>query len=283
MVNLITNLADLHQNINQHFDISELKSICLELNIDYENLSGYNKLDKCRELISYLQRRGRLNDLIHVCERQRPHIKWGEIAHDAQDHGSHPVANEISVLFLAADPTNTARLRLGEELREIQEKLQLAQLRDQFILQERTSLRPADISQALLDLQPTVVHFSGHGTTDGELCFEDRNGKSFLVPQGALSDLFEQFASSIKCVVLNACYSERQAKGIVAHIDYVVGMNQAIGDEVAIAFSVGFYQALGAGRSFDEAFKLGCVQIRLQGKHGYSTPVLLKKREVINK
>jgi hypothetical protein len=31
----------------------------------------------------------------------------------------------ISILFLSADPTDASRLRLGEELREIQEKLQL--------------------------------------------------------------------------------------------------------------------------------------------------------------
>ena len=32
----------------------------------------------------------------------------------------------ITILFVAADPTNASRLRLGEEYREIQEKLQLA-------------------------------------------------------------------------------------------------------------------------------------------------------------
>jgi len=31
----------------------------------------------------------------------------------------------VSILFLAADPTDISRLRLGEELREIQEKLQV--------------------------------------------------------------------------------------------------------------------------------------------------------------
>ncbi len=33
------------------------------------------------------------------------------------------------VLFLAADPRDAARLRLGEELREIDEKLRLSRLR----------------------------------------------------------------------------------------------------------------------------------------------------------
>lgn len=54
-------------------------------------------------------------------------------------------------------------------------------------------------------------------------------------------------------------------------------MNQAIGDKAAIAFSIGFYQALGAGRTTEEAYKLGVVQIRLQGIPEHLTPVLNKK------
>ncbi|MEO7840388.1 MAG: RDD family protein [Anaerolineales bacterium] len=183
----------------------------------------------------------------------------------------------ISILFLAADPTNSSRLRLGEELREIQEKLQLAQLREQFELHQRMSVRPSDISQALLDVQPQIVHFSGHGTSAGALCFENQIGEMQFIQPEALAALFEQFASRIDCVVLNACYSEIQAKAIAKHIANVVGMNKAIGDKAAIAFAVGFYQGLGAGRSIEEAYKLGCVQIGLQGIPENLTPVLINR------
>jgi len=187
------------------------------------------------------------------------------------------VTNIVSILFLSADPTDTSRLRLGEELREIQEKLQLAKLRERFELQQRMSVRPADISQALLDVQPRIVHFSGHGTTTGALCFENRIGETHPIQPDALAVLFEQFADQVSCVVLNACYSETQANAIAQHIDYVIGMNQAIGDRAAIAFAIGFYQALGAGRTIEDAYKLGCVQIRLQGISEHLTPVLITK------
>ena len=85
--------------------------------------------------------------------------------------------------------------------------------------------------------------------------------------------------SEVSCVVLNACYSEIQASAIVKHIDYVIGMKQAIGDKAAIAFAIGFYQALGAGRTIEASYKLGCVQIRLQGIPEHLTPVLLKKEQ----
>lgn len=183
----------------------------------------------------------------------------------------------ISILLLSADPTNASRLRIGEELREIQEKLQLARLREKFKLDSRMSARPADISQSLLDLQPHIVHFSGHGTAMGALCFENHLGEIHPIAPDALAALFEQFTDHVNCVLLNSCYSEVQAVAIAQHIDYVVGMNQAIGDKAAIAFAIGFYQALGAGRAIVNAYKLGCVQIGLQGIPEHLTPVLIQK------
>ncbi len=186
--------------------------------------------------------------------------------------------NIISILFLAADPTSTSRLRLGEEFREIGEQLRQAKQRDHFALAlPQLSLRPKDISGALLDVQPQVVHFSGHGTSEGALCFENETGQVHLVQPDALAALFEQFANQVNCVLLNACYSEIQARAIAEHINNVIGMNKAIGDKAAIAFSTGFYQALGAGRTIENAYKLGCVQIRLQGIPEHLTPVLVKK------
>jgi len=189
--------------------------------------------------------------------------------------------DNISILFCAADPTDASRLRLGEEFREINEKLKMSQLRDRFKLEiPQLSVRPADISQALLDIRPQIVHFSGHGTSTGALCFENQTGQTQLVQPDALAALFEQFAKQVKCVLLNACYSETQAKAIGKHIKYVIGMNQAIGDKAAIAFAIGFYQALGAGRTIEDAYKLGCVQIRLQGIPEHLTPVLIKEGQL---
>lgn len=189
----------------------------------------------------------------------------------------------ITILFLAADPTDASRLRLGEEFREIDEQLRLAKQRDHFKLAlPQLSLRTKDITGALLNEQPQIVHFSGHGTPKGTLCFENEIGQTHLVQPDALAALFEQFTNQVNCVILNACYSEVQAQAIAKHINYVIGMNQAIGDRAAIAFSVGFYQALGAGRSIEEAYRLGCVQIRLKNIPEHLIPVLVKRPDKYN-
>jgi hypothetical protein len=185
--------------------------------------------------------------------------------------------NTQTILFLAANPKDTGRLRLDQELRDIAEGLQRAQKRDQFNLEQRLAVRPRDIQRAMLDVGPQIIHFSGHGAGEQGLVFEDEIGNAKLVDGAALAELFRLFAEQINCVVLNGCYSDMQAKAIAHHIPYVIGMSQAIGDKAAIAFAVGFYDALGAGRDVEFAYKLGCAAIRMEGIAEHLTPVLLKQ------
>ncbi|MEM9925907.1 MAG: CHAT domain-containing protein [Cyanobacteria bacterium P01_D01_bin.50] len=190
--------------------------------------------------------------------------------------------DKIRILFLAADPSDSARLRLGQELRDIRERLQISKLRDNFFLESRESVRPRDITQAIFDVEPQIVHFSGHGLSTGELCFEDVLGKTQAVQPEALANLFELVAEQVSCVILNACYSEKQAKAIAQHIPFVMGMNQAIGDNAAITFATGFYKALGAGRSYNEAYKFARVEIQLEGITENLTPVLYAEKVAKN-
>ena len=187
-----------------------------------------------------------------------------------------PHMQSQTILFLAANPKETGRLRLDQELRDVAEGLHRAQKRDQFILEQRLAARPRDIQRAMLDVGPQIIHFSGHGAGEQGLIFEDELGQAKRIDGAALAGLFALFADRITCVVLNSCYSEVQAKAIAQHVPYVIGMNQAIGDEAAITFAVGFYDALGAGRPIEFAYKLGCAAIRLEGIAEHLTPVLLK-------
>jgi len=190
--------------------------------------------------------------------------------------------NKIKILFLTADPSDVTRLRLGQEVRDIRERLQLSKHRDKFLLETRESVRPGDITQAILDVDPQVVHFSGHGISTGELCFENILGESQPIAPNALKSLFELVSDQVDCVILNACYSKIQAEAIAEHIAFVIGMKQAIGDKAAIAFSTGFYKALGAGRSFQDAYRFACVEIQLQGIPEHLTPNLFQKEMAIS-
>ena len=184
-----------------------------------------------------------------------------------------------TILFLAADPTDVSRIRVGKEFREIQAKLRSARLRDEFALEIRTAVRPEDVTQALLDVQAEIVHFAGHGTLAGELCFEDDSGRTKTVSPRVLERLFRLFSKKVDCVILNTCYSQVQAEAIVKHIGHVVGTNQALGDEKAIAFATGFYAGLGGGLSIEEAYGYGLVYADLNETQERQVHILLRKVE----
>lgn len=183
-----------------------------------------------------------------------------------------------TILILAANPKNTSRLRLDQEVREIDNGLQRAQRRDEFILKQVWAVRRSDFRRAMLDSKPNIVHFCGHGLGEEGIAFEDENGQAKLVSTEALSGFFELFADTVECVVLNACYSEVQAEAIAKHIPHVIGMNKAIGDSAAIEFAVAFYDALGAGKTIEFAYKLACNAIQLSGLPENLTPVLKSMR-----
>lgn len=185
-----------------------------------------------------------------------------------------------TILILTANPKGTSQLNLDQEVRDIEQGLERAKQRDRFVVKSILAVRPRDIQRAMLDLNPSIVHFSGHGTGNEGLVFEDETGSAKLVDGEALAGLFELFAEQVECVVLNGCYSEVQAEAIRQHINYVIGMKKAIGDKAAIEFAVGFYDALGAGRSVEFAHKLGCAAIRLAGIPEQLTPTLKKKEKI---
>ncbi|MBE7532735.1 MAG: hypothetical protein HND44_11330 [Chloroflexi bacterium] len=66
----------IYENILQAFNMDELRLICLEMSIDFEVLSGDNKSRKILDLLVNCQRRGTLNELLAICQRQRPHLSW---------------------------------------------------------------------------------------------------------------------------------------------------------------------------------------------------------------
>ncbi|MBD2232106.1 AAA-like domain-containing protein [Phormidium tenue] len=177
------------------------------------------------------------------------------------------------ILILAANPTDTSRLRLDAEVREIQEGLKRSDGRKQFEVTSRWAVRTDDLRRALLEHEPHIVHFSGHGDGEDGLTLEDGQGKAKLVNTAALTRLFKQFPS-IECVLLNACYSEVQATALATLGPYVIGMNRAIGDRAAIEFAKGFYDGLGYNRTYPDAFEFGLTAIDLEGIPETATPVL---------
>jgi uncharacterized protein len=72
-------LTTLRQLLTIHFGLSELQTLCFDLGIDYESLPGEGKADKIRELIIYLERRGRILDIIRIGKQLRVDVTFDEV------------------------------------------------------------------------------------------------------------------------------------------------------------------------------------------------------------
>jgi hypothetical protein len=182
------------------------------------------------------------------------------------------------ILLLAANPKTTPRLRLDEEVREIEEGLRRSKHRDRFKIYTKLAVRHRDLRRALLDVEPNIVHFSGHGKEDG-LLLVDELGMAACISAEALAGLFSLCSDQVACVILSACYSAPQATAINKHIPYVIGMQKEIKDKAAIEFTVGFYDALGAGRTVADAFEFGrnAVLQMFPDQNEHLIPILKKK------
>ena len=69
-------LVAIHELLVQHFNVSELKSLCFKLGFSYEDLGGSGRNDKAREMVTFLDRRGSLPDLKQVVQEERPNAVW---------------------------------------------------------------------------------------------------------------------------------------------------------------------------------------------------------------
>jgi len=186
----------------------------------------------------------------------------------------------IKVLFVAANPEASQRLQLDEEIRAVTEKIRASEHRDSVELVACWAARTSDLIQALNQHRPHVIHFSGHGTQQGDLLFVGNDGEPKRVTKDSMAATMAVMADNIKLVLFNACFSEAQAKAVTQHVDLAIGMTAPIGDEAARVFAAHFYSAIGFGHSVRQAFEQARLALLLDGGDEAGTPQLFAREDV---
>lgn len=184
---------------------------------------------------------------------------------------------KINVLFLASNPIDVQQLRLDEEARSIKEMIRKTIFRDSVLFESRWAVQPMDVLQAINELNPTVVHFSGHGSDSDEIVFQDAEGKTKLISKEAIVQTMMASSNTIRLVFFNTCYSHNQARSVVEHVEAAIGMNITIGDNAARIFSSQFYSAIGFGISLGKAFEQAKALLMMEGIKEENTPELFIK------
>ncbi|MEE8583485.1 MAG: hypothetical protein V3T83_01405, partial [Acidobacteriota bacterium] len=166
-----------------------------------------------------------------------------------------------TVLFVSS---SSEGLRIDSEIQSIQNQLNRYRPQKQQIIKFATCLAStaSGLRRALTDYKPYILHFSGHGAGRKGIFLEHEDGTRRVLPTSLLADLCSYFSEYVKCVVLNACFTTYQAYEIVRHIDYVIGMRQAISDPIAISYSAAFYDSLAAGENVPNAHRLACWDLQ---------------------
>lgn len=167
----------------------------------------------------------------------------------------------MKILILASNPRED--LKLGQEIRDLNHTIKRNGKQAQFEVEIELAVRLDELQQLLVEHQPRIVHFCGHGTGVRGLVFQDNAGREQLLSTDALCALLELFYDRIECVLLNACYSQEQAESIVKYINYTIGMNQEIRDDAAIAFATGFYRGIASGSAIERSYQFGCNAIQI--------------------
>jgi hypothetical protein len=72
--------VQLRRILVARFDMSELRTLCADIGIDYENLPGETKADMARELIAFCVRHRKVSKLAETAKRLRRDIRWEDIA-----------------------------------------------------------------------------------------------------------------------------------------------------------------------------------------------------------
>ncbi len=181
---------------------------------------------------------------------------------------------KIKVLFLASNPIGTSTLSLDKELRLITRKIRSSEYRDAIDLIPCLATQADDLLDYLNQYRPDILHFSGHGSPDGEILLMDQDGSPMPVSPQALKQLLEDSKDKIRLVLLNACYTSGPTEAIQEVIDYAIGMTTGISDDAARSFAAQFYSSLAYGHDIPSAFDQAAANLSITNASEMNLPEL---------
>jgi Tfp pilus assembly protein PilF len=143
---------------------------------------------------------------------------------------------------------------------------------------EKINISAKNFSQVLSEIEPNIVHISGCENGINKLISDQSHAIDESDEFDKLTgELFKIIAKSIQCIILDGCYLESQAKEVVCHIDYLVGIDHSLDEKIRINFLNEFYFHLGLDLAIRNAYTLGCNLLLRNGLNQSQLPILLEK------
>lgn len=175
-------LIALRTTFTSRFNLGELRAFCSTLGINYENLAGDNLEQKAEQFISYLERHGRIEELVRVGKQHRPDISWNELITGINPQ---PIISDHTPIFISHDNSDTEFARI---IAQTITRITLGQVKmsfsadvlstggftpvDKWLNETRTKLRQTKIIVVLLtpqSIKSQWIYFeSGFGASSAD-------------------------------------------------------------------------------------------------------------------
>lgn len=237
--------------------------------------------------VTSLQRNNAIDEsLFAALEHERPRLKEniGRLRQQlagAADTAGLPVQvgpgaaeKRLRVVFVAANPTALPELQLAAEARRIESKLRGTPGEQRIDFDHRWAAGPDSLVDLFVQGVPDVLHFAGHGASNGALLLQTIDGRAHSVSPDALAALIASRPRRPRVIFLNCCFSAAMANALLPLVDVVIGMRDAVEDEAARELAVQFYRASAHGDAIKTAFDTACAALQVYNLSNDDLPQL---------
>lgn len=175
-----------------------------------------------------------------------------------------PKPEKLRVLYFTSTPDLGRPLRVDAEVSAVQRAVEAAKYRHSIDLVYLPAPTPRDFVDRINSKRPHVVHFSGHGDSEG-LHF-DNGSMEDPAPEPMTFDVMARFLSATtsppKLLIMNSCRSLEGADLLLEAVPMLIGVADSLDDVAGAIFATQFYSAIANGLSVGHAFEQGRTAIR---------------------
>lgn len=178
-------LTQLRKMLVRHFNIAELRILCFDLGIDYEELEGGVKTTKVQDLILHLERRGKLQQLMDVAAEERPGVNWPDVSQEWEPENPRVKAEHL------IDLPSTDKVLIIEDVKH--QQMAIKQIVEDFRLRCEVA---SNLDEALEFIRSNRYALI---TLDMQLDFIDTEGQIGLM----LLDQIQYYQNNVPVIIIS--------------------------------------------------------------------------------
>jgi len=190
--------------------------------------------------------------------------------------------NKKVILFGSSSPIDKAILQSMAEYEYICYQQYSYDISDLYKLIPFFRLSVEKFIDKTSDINPNILHFSLHGSLEGDIIFENEKTKLAQKVDSLYFGRFFKFDSQkLELVFLNSCYSIEQAVEVSKHIKNVIALSHEIEDSLAIKFAINFYTRLFKKNEYLHSFAFAQNSINMLGNTKNPKPIFYKNGKMV--